>query len=393
MQITSRFISHLTDIPAATWATLAADAGPFLDYRFLLALENNQCVGDTTAWQPHHLVLEQQGHVIGLMPGYLKYDSYGEYVFDHAWANAYYQHNVRYYPKWISAIPFTPVSGTRLLVRQDADRGAVTVAAAQALDELEAYGYSSAHILFSRDAPENYQTNGYLSRLSVQFQWYNYDYATYEDFLSRLTSRKRKNLNKAQRQLADCDVEIMTLTGDDISQAQVAFFISCYQQTYLKRSGHTGYLNPDFFNEVFHTMRDRIMLVVAKRNNQSIASALFFYDEHGLYGRYWGALEEVDELHFACCYTEGIRFAIAQKIPFFNPGTQGEHKILRGFEPVYCYSLHKLFARAFHNAVANFLEQEREAVIGYFHQAQDVLPFNSNFKPTLKTIKVSEPPA
>lgn len=393
MQINSRFISHLADIPAAAWATLADDAGPFLDYRFLAALENNLCVGEPTAWQPHHLVLEQQGRIVALMPGYLKYDSYGEYVFDHAWANAYYQHRVPYYPKWISAIPFTPVSGSRLLVSDEANRPALTRAALRLLDELEQNGYSSAHILFSHDAPEDYDANGYLSRLSVQFQWHNYDYARYDDFLGALTSRKRKSLNKAQRQLNDKRIDLHTLTGDEISDSHIAFFISCYQQTYLKRSGHTGYLNAGFFNELFHTMRDRIMLVVAKRDDNLLASALFLYDEHGLYGRYWGALEEVDGLHFACCYTEGIRFAIAQNIPLFNPGTQGEHKILRGFEPVYCYSLHRLFARPFHDAVANFLVHEREAMIGYFHQARDVLPFNSNFMPTLKTIKVSEPPA
>lgn len=393
MQITSRFISQLTDIPADTWEKLAVGAGPFLDYRFLLALENNQCVGASTTWQPHHLVLEQQGRIIGLMPGYLKYDSYGEYVFDHAWANAYYQHQIPYYPKWISAIPFTPVSGSRLLVNHEANRTIVTRAALCALADLDPQGYSSAHILFSHDMPEDYKANGYLSRLNVQFQWHNYEYAKYDDFLGALTSRKRKSLNKAQRQLEEDKVELLTLTNDEISDAHIAFFITCYQQTYLKRSGHTGYLNAGFFNELFHTMRDHIMLVVAKRENNLLASALFFYDEHGLYGRYWGAVEEVDGLHFACCYTEGIRFAIAQNIPLFNPGTQGEHKILRGFEPVYCYSMHRLFASPFHDAVANFLRQERQAMIGYFHQARDVLPFNSNFTPTLKAIKVSEPPA
>ncbi|GGW73886.1 GNAT family N-acetyltransferase [Alteromonas halophila] len=393
MNITTRFISQLSDIPAATWDQLTHNAIPFLDHRFLLALEVSGCVGGQTAWQPHHLIIEQDGQMVAAMPGYLKYDSYGEYVFDHAWANAYYQHNMAYYPKWVSAIPFTPVSGARLLLADGADRTLITQHAVQALAGLENQGYSSTHILFSDDKPDDYKAHGYLARLSVQFQWHNYAYESMDDFLSALTSRKRKSLNKAQRQLTEQQVELHTLTADEISDAHIAFFIRCYQQTYLKRSGHSGYLSADFFYHIFRAMRDKIMLVVARQQGEDIASALYFYDENGLYGRYWGALKDVDGLHFACCYTCGIAFAIDRQIPLFNPGTQGEHKILRGFEPVYCYSLHRLFARPFHHAVDDFLGRERIAIIDYFNQARDVLPFNSNFTPNLKTIKVSAPPA
>ncbi len=391
MPITYRFISQISCLDRADFDRITKDAGPFVSAQFLSALEDHGCVGGMTAWQPHHLLLERDGRPVGLMPGYIKHDSYGEYVFDHAWANAYYQHNLAYYPKWVSAIPFTPVTGPRLVIAEDTDPQAVTAVAIEALASLEHQGLSSAHILFSADETNSLAQAGYLSRLSVQFQWHNYGYRQYDDFLQALTSRKRKSLKKAQRQLEHKQVAIETLTADDISEAHIAFFIDCYQRTYLKRSGHSGYLNPAFFQAVFRQMRDQIMLVVAKRDDTLIASALFFYDNQGLYGRYWGALEEIDGLHFACCYTEGIRFAINNSIPLFNPGTQGEHKILRGFEPIYCYSQHRLFAAPFHDAVANFLSREREVIIDYFHQARDVLPFNSNFTPKLKTNQASAP--
>ena len=320
------------------------------------------------------------------MPIYIKEHSYGEYVFDHAWANAYYQHGREYYPKWISAVPFTPVTGPRILFDPDCDRASLDNVLLDGLDSLQGGGVSSLHVLFPAATPDMLSPAGYLSRYSVQFQWHNYDYQTYDDFLAAMTSRKRKSMKKAYAQLPHQGVTIERLTGSEITEADSAFFYHCYQQTYLKRSGHTGYLTKAFFAEIFETLSDNILLVIARQNDKRVASALFFFDDTGLYGRYWGAIDDIDGLHFVCCYLEGIHFSIDKALPLFNPGTQGEHKILRGFEPVFCRSYHKLFAHEFHMAVADYLHRETPAVVRYFNQARDVLPFNTDFQFRLKSM-------
>ncbi len=379
-----RFIKQITDVDTVRWDRLSQLSGPFVTHAFLHALENSGSVGPDTGWTPHHLLIEDGNDLVAAMPGYLKSDSYGEYVFDHAWANAYYQHGREYYPKWVSAVPFTPVTGPRILFDTDCDRTALEKALLDGLDSLQEAGVSSLHVLFPHETPDMLSLSGYLSRYSVQFQWHNYDYQTYDDFLAALTSRKRKDMRKAYSQLPQQGVIISRLTGDAITDDDRAFFYHCYMQTYLKRSGHTGYLTRAFFSEIFDTLRDNILLVMARKDDQRVASALFFYDDSGLYGRYWGSVEDIDGLHFLCCYLEGIQFAIEKSLPLFNPGTQGEHKILRGFEPVFCRSFHKLFAHEFHLAVADYLHRETPAVIGYFNQARDVLPFNANFQSRLK---------
>ena len=233
--------------------------------------------------------------------------------------------------------------------------------------------------------------NHYLTRYAVQFQWYNYGYNDFNDFLNALTSRKRKDIKKSRRKLNEQGVRFTHHTGSEISPETLQFFTKCYKATYLKRSGHVGYLNDAFFEQLVESMSDNMLIVTAIENEVAVASALFFYDDTGLYGRYWGALKEIDGLHFACCYFEGIEFAIAKKLPLFNPGTQGEHKILRGFEPIYCRSHHKLQHGSFHTAVADFLQRETPHITSYFNQARNALPFNKEFVPTLKTTSVTAP--
>ncbi|QJR81888.1 N-acetyltransferase [Alteromonas pelagimontana] len=385
------FISKISDISSAQWQALAQNAGPFLQHGFLSLLESTECVGEATGWQPMHLIIYDDNVPIAAMPGYIKYDSYGEYVFDHSWANAYHQYGYSYYPKWISAIPFTPVTGPRLLLADHVKEDVVRTYAAQAIDTLAQQNISSAHILFPPlKCAGAAVTAGYLKRVNVQFQWHNYDYQHFDDFLAALTSRKRKALRKSRQQLSAANVTIKRYTGADISAPEQDFFYLCYQQTYLKRSGHNGYLSEGFFKGLFATMAENMLLVVAYQDENPVASALFLYDATGLYGRYWGSLVEIDGLHFECCYFQGIEFAIEKKQPLFNPGTQGEHKILRGFEPIYCVSFHKLFAPAFHHAVSNFLYQETPAMVEYYHQAAEVLPFNNTFLPNLKTMKTPD---
>lgn len=386
MKYTTSFVTSINEIPADDWQALAAGAGPFLQYPFLSALENADCVGEGTGWQPYFLLVHHDNRLIAAMPGYLKADSYGEYVFDHGWAHAYEQHGLDYYPKWISAVPFTPVTGPRLLVAEGYSTREILPVIPSTLDMLKDDGLSSVHILFSPlSASPQWNEEGFARRYSVQFQWYNYGYQTEDDFTAALTSRKRRSLRKSRQKLDAAGVTIQRIKGTDLTDDDIQFFILCYQQTYFKRSGHSGYLTPAFFDEVFRTMADRIMLVKASVNDTPVASALFFYDKQGLYGRYWGSIEEIDGLHFESCYNQGIAFAIEHALPLFNPGTQGEHKILRGFEPTYCVSLHHLFDARFHSAVEEFLHQETPQIAHYFQQATTVLPFNEAMKAKLRT--------
>lgn len=374
--------SSISEIGNSQWQRLAKDAGPFLSYDFLYALETANCVdaedpdNNQTGWQVDYLSLWQEDELLAVVPGYIKYDSYGEYVFDHGWANAYYQHGLDYYPKWIAAIPFTPVTGPRVLCKGDN--------AGQYLSFFRDYlkqrrDISSLHWLF---CPQQTQqllcSDGFLARYSVQFQWVNYAYQDFNHFLSNFTARKRKDIKKERKRVLQ-NVEVKRVLGTELTAQQKTHFYQCYRLTYLKRSGHNGYLTADFFKSIFDTMANNIMLVVAEQDSQAIASALFFYNEIGLYGRYWGALKPVDGLHFECCYYQGIEFAIEQQLPLFNPGTQGEHKLLRGFEPLYCHSAHLLHDNRFHDAVANFLQQEQTGIENYYTQAEKALPFNQNF--------------
>ncbi|AFT77620.1 hypothetical protein AMBLS11_05160 [Alteromonas macleodii str. 'Black Sea 11'] len=417
-------IDSIEQFSKERWQNLAKEAGPFLSYEFLHALERSGSCCNESGWQPCHIAIAKGQHEAAnlVIPGYLKTHSYGEYVFDHAWANAYAQHGLDYYPKWISAIPFTPVTGPRLLCDGHI---VLTPALLQELEDTVAthvesvFGetLSSFHWLFPNESTSAQITssgihkandlsddlsierlrdqsdtlNRYLTRYAVQFQWHNYGYNDFNDFLNALTSRKRKDIKKSRRKLNEQGVRFTHHTGSEISPETLQFFTKCYKATYLKRSGHVGYLNDAFFEQLVETMSDNMLIVTAIENEVAVASALFFYDDTGLYGRYWGALKEIDGLHFACCYFEGIEFAIAKKLPLFNPGTQGEHKILRGFEPIYCRSHHKLQHGSFHTAVADFLQRETPHITSYFNQARNALPFNKEFVPTLKTTSVTAP--
>lgn len=385
MPLKSKVFNSIHSFDKTAWQTLSANAGPFLQYEFLSTLEDSICVGGETYWQPKHIGVFEGDKLIAAIPGYLKFDSYGEYVFDFAWANAYHQHGLDYYPKWISAIPFTPVSGPRILSVTTPISRQVISTINEAIDALHTeMNISSAHFLF----PTNEQRDAlsganYLVRYSVQFQWHNRGFATFDDFLSVLTSRKRKDMRKARRKIREQNIAFNHYSGAQISDEVVSVFLHCYQSTYLKRSGHKGYLNQAFFEQLIQTMGSKVLIVVAYKDGAPLASALFLFDQEGLYGRYWGSLQEVDGLHFETCYMQGIDFAIENNISKFNPGTQGEHKILRGFEPIYCYSVHRLYHPSFHDAVRRFLLEEEKGIKHYYAQAFDALPFNENYINTI----------
>lgn len=380
------FVHDITQFNQQQWTELATDAGPFLRFDYVRAFESSECVGGDSGWYPAHIqVVNEQGQLIAIMPGYFKQDSYGEYVFDHGWANAYHEHGIHYYPKWISAVPYTPVTGPRLLCSPAFDQHTLASAITEFLTaQSHSLNLSSSHILFAPDtSTRTFEHANYLTRLSVQFEWHNYDFANFDDFLARFTSRKRKDIRKARTRLMDQNIHFRQLIGEQISPQDIEFFYHCYRMTYLKRSGHEGYLNLTFFKRIFASMADNTLLVIAEQAGEPVASALFFYDKTGLYGRYWGALNEIDGLHFETCYFQGIEFAIQKQLPRFNPGTQGEHKILRGFEPTYCRSFHQLYHPEFHAAVDRFLKEESKQIQRYFHQAWQAVPFNENVKASM----------
>lgn len=371
------FISDIGQINQTDWNALAQGHGPFLQHQFLLALENSNSVCADSGWQPHHLLIYQNHTLTGILPLYIKNHSYGEYVFDFAWADAYHQHGLEYYPKLIAAIPFTPVTGSRLILRAGTSHQDLLPTIKQALiTRMKALGISSLHWLFvTHQASELLSENDFLPRRSVQFLWRNYQYTNFEHFLSRFTARRRKSVKKERQKIRHAGIHVTRLSGDQIDLADMQFFYQCYRQTYLKRSGHEGYLKQAFFKQLFLELADNLLLVIAKKGDESVAAALYLFDQNQLCGRYWGAIGDYDGLHFECCYYQGIEFCIEKDIASFNPGTQGEHKILRGFEPTFCYSNHWLAEPAFHQAVDRFLQQERPEMELYKMQSSTLLPF------------------
>ena len=341
------------------------------------ALETSGSVGEKSGWYVFHLVIYQNSNPVGVLPLYKKTHSYGEYVFDFAWANTYRQYGVNYYPKLVAAIPFTPVTGPRLMLNKNVnEEQLLPLLCNEITQHLKLNGMSSMHWLFvDQKFSQMLHNHGNVQRQAVQFQWFNCQYASFEDYLTHFNSRKRKSVKKERIKIINEGVKVVRLHGDNLTQENMHFFYHCYKQTYLKRSGHEGYLTEDFFNQIFKNLPQNLMLVIALKDEQPIASALFIFDKNQLCGRYWGALDEVQNLHFECCYYQGIEFCIEQDISQFNPGTQGEHKILRGFEPIYCYSNHSLKELAFHEAVERFVQQETTQIEQYKNNAEKLLPF------------------
>lgn len=379
-KLSCKFLPDLHLIEASQWQDLAQGKGPFLSYAFLSALEQTGCVGAQSGWQPQHLGIYQGTDLIGVLPLYIKGHSYGEYVFDFAWAEAYRRHGHRYYPKLVSAIPFTPVPGPRLLLCEGFPLNSLWPVVA---DFIKAYcqekKFSSTHILFpDAEQSRQLQEQSFMQRHSVQFHWQNQGYRDFADFVSCFTSRKRKNLNKERAKLRAQGVHCQRLNAGQIDESSLDFFIHCYQQTYLKRSGHRGYLSPAFFHQIRHRLAHQMMLVVATCADRPVAASLFFFDENSLYGRYWGCTEEIDGLHFEACYYQGIEFCIERGLAHFNPGTQGEHKILRGFAPTLCYSNHYIADPIFQPAIARYLAEESVQLQQYLQTATQWLPFRTD---------------
>lgn len=362
-ELTLKAVSGLAGIDREAWNAIAnppgAERDPFLGWEFLEALESSGCVSEETGWLPRHvLAQDDEGRLHGAMPLYAKTHSMGEYVFDHAWADAYERAGGRYYPKLLTAIPFTPVTGRRLLAPDPAVRRALVEGAAKLARQ---WGVSSWHVNFpAGDDCASLTDLGLLARTDRQFIWENRGYASYEDFLADLSSRKRKALKKERREAQD-GLTIERLSGADLSPAHWDVFFACYQETGGRKWG-TPYLNRDVFDLIHQRMPDDLMMVMAKADGRYIAAALNFVGSHALYGRYWGRLEDRPGLHFELCYHQGIEFAIERGLSRFESGAQGEHKLARGFRPRAVHSAHFLAEPAFRAAVSDYLDRERQAV-------------------------------
>ena len=346
----------------AAWRALESPDFPFFDYEFLRALERSGSIGGTSGWSPVYLVCKDDlGRVLGALCLYLKTHSYGEYIFDWEWAHAYRQHGLPYYPKLVAAVPFTPATGPKLLVRPDADRAAVTQALLEAAQRLgEERRVSSSHALFlPKEELDEFSQNGFAVRHSVQFHWHNRGYGAFSDYLDAMMSKRRRQVARERRQLEG--VEIERLTGNELSPEHAATMYRFYLATSDRKWG-SPYLTGAFFAEVFRTMGDRILLVLARDRGtgRPIAGALNFFKGRTLYGRYWGAVEERRNLHFELCYYQAIEFAIERCLALFEAGAQGQHKLARGFLPSLTYSAHAIRHPKFKRAIERYITEERE---------------------------------
>ena len=351
---------------AGEWDALAGTQ-PFLRHAFLLALEESRCVSAKTGWQPHHLGLWRGGRLVSAMPLYLKSHSYGEYVFDWRWADAYEQAGGRYFPKLLCAIPFTPVPGPRVLGFDSTDRRLLIETALGFATET---GLSSLHCLFPQaDSDAAFAKAGLMQRQGYQFHWSNPGYENFAQFLATLSHDKRKKIRQERRRVFDAGLRFDIRAGRDIREADWAFFHQCYVHTYrLHRS--TPYLSLDFFLQLAESLPQHCMMVLGHRNGQPLCAALDLYDDARLYGRYWGALDYVPGLHFETCYYQGMEFCIEKKLGIFEGGAQGEHKLARGFLPVLTRSWHWLADDRFGEAVRDFLLREGRAVEEYVSELE-----------------------
>ena len=377
-----RTVSKVSEIPAEQWNACAnpdpAHYNPFTDHAFLLALEESGSAIPETGWAAQHLILESSdaGQIAGIVPLYLKSHSQGEYIFDHGWAEAWHRAGGQYYPKLLSAIPFTPAGGSRLLIRSGPGEQMARAALTEGLIALTAqYNASSLHINFLPEEDwRDLGTQGFLQRTDQQFHWLNRDFKDFDGFLASLTSRKRKNLKKERQRALENGIEIEWLTGDDLTEAHWDTFYDFYLDTSNRKWGQ-AYLTRSFFSHINATMPDKTLLVMARRDGKYIAGALNFIGGEVLFGRNWGCIEDHPFLHFELCYYQAIDFAITRGLKRVEAGAQGTHKLARGYEPCRTFSAHYIPHEGFREAIENFLEHERRHVEQDIETLKNYTPF------------------
>jgi uncharacterized protein len=374
-------VTALASIPAREWNALLPDGNPFLRHEFLSALEAHRCVSRGSGWIPQHLTLrDDAGELVAAMPLYRKQHSWGEFVFDWSWANAYGRLGLQYYPKLVAAIPFTPAPGCRLLARDTHTRDAVVEAL---LAHTREHRLSSAHVLFPLESELGVlQQAGFLLRKDCQFHWRNRGYGTFDDFMSTFRADKRKKALRERRRVAEAGIQMEVLPGADITRELWRTVFAFSERTFATH-GHEHYLNDDFLYGVARAMPENLLVVLAKLHGTPIAAAVFFRSHDTLYGRYWGSAGDYHSLHFETCYYQGIEYCIREGLQHFEPGTQGEHKIARGFEPTSTWSAHWLADTRIRQALQSHLRQETAAVDEYMIAAREHLPFHRDTRAEL----------
>ena len=383
MQI--KWLNSLMQLCPLQWDVLFTADGdyPFCRHAFLLALEQGGSVDGKTGWHSQHLTLWQHDTLVAAVPGYIKQHSYGEYLFDWQIADAYRQFSLPYYPKWVAAIPFTPATGPRLGILPTLTEDAISFDTILTLicdtlkQALATRQFYSVQWLYPGNAlHKKLLQQGFLARHDVQFLWHNQAYQSFDDYLNQLNSRKRKQVR--QERTAASSLKLVTLSGSELSPQHWQGIIDCYQATYLKRSGHHGYISGESFYQLWQTMSQALVVfaaVSADKDEQILAMALCFKSQDTLYGRYWGALVDADKLHFELCYYQGIEYCIEHGLTYFDAGAQGEHKLKRGFEPVTRYGNYLFADTPLSGAIADYFRQETKHLQTYSAQAMQALPY------------------
>ena len=357
------FIDSLKKIKLQDWNNCVSDDHPFIQYEFLLALEESKSACAQTGWKPHHYIeLNEKREIIVVCPLYLKNHSYGEYIFDHAWADAYHKHGLNYYPKLQSAIPFTPVTGDRIIIDKKIKnrKNKLKQVVQNIIDEAKYLNISSVHFNFIKN-PKEWDNNEIMIREGIQFHWKNNNFKSFDEFLSILSSRKRKQIKKERQCLKNNNLDVKLLKGEEITEEHFDFFYECYLNTTGRKWGST-YLKKDFFINLLSNFKEKILLIIAFHDNQKIASALNFLSKTHLYGRLWGSKFKVPYLHFELCYYQAIDYAIKNQIKHVEAGAQGEHKLSRGYLPKKIWSAHWIKEKKFSNAISKFLDQETKMI-------------------------------
>jgi len=379
MSLQVKIHSQINAIPASEWNALLVDNNPFLRHEFLHALEQFECVGHQFGWLACHIAIYENNHLIAVLPLYQKYNSYGEFVFDNNWAQAWQQSGLAYYPKLVSAIPFAPVSGQRLLAipEREAELFPLLLQTAQQFAlKIKASGF---HCLFPLKAQHQWlsQQTQVLTRTDCQFHWYNHDYQQFDDFLAKLTRKKRKNIVQERKRVTKAGVTLRQLDGYSANKQDWANFSHFYDHTFLEKMG-TPTLNQGFFEAVARQLPDQVLLVLADLDGVCIAGSLMFRSDSRLYGRHWGCSKEIDSLHFEACYYQGIEYAIEHQLQVFEPGAQGEHKMARGFLPTLTQSSHWMTANPFQSSIEKFVAHEKAAIEKYIEELQARSPYKDS---------------
>ncbi|HEU4707794.1 MAG TPA: GNAT family N-acetyltransferase [Methylophilaceae bacterium] len=374
MNIEIEINDSFSRIDASQWNALT-DGSPVLQHAFFSAMEETGCVGEGTGWQPYPVVAKGESGLLGAIPLFLKGHSYGEYVFDWAWADVFERYGFSYYPKLLVAIPFTPVTGPRLLSPQTEVK---SVLAQLLVQQMEKHSLSSAHVLFPDEpSADVLRKAGWLERNGVQFRWENEGFADFEDFLSQLSHDKRKKIRQERKKIAAGGLTSRKLLGPEIRERDWDFFYRCYTNTYREHHS-TPYLTRDFFSLLNERLPDNILLVVAERQGQPVAATFNLYGNDTLYGRYWGAIQYVPGLHFELCYYQTQEFCIEQGLRYFEGGAQGEHKLARGFRPRITRSFHKIAHSEFEMAIRDHVMREAQGIGLYHDELEERAPFRKD---------------